>query len=162
MRQKTIFAASLAIALAALAGGGVIVLFYGFTPPPWLLTCELAVFAGLAMLCGFSAVVPSVLPWLKMRSIRGAILVCLGVGAMYVPPQFIASAVFLALGIKLVWAEACGLADAEREAEAVTGTAIVRHGQTVATEIVRTGSNGTLAAREAHDEDVPAPARLRA
>jgi hypothetical protein len=33
---------------------------------------------------------------------------------MYLPPQFIASAVFLALGVKLVWAEACELADAER------------------------------------------------
>ncbi len=160
MRQKLIFVISIAIAVAALVGGGVIVAFYGFTLPSWLLACELAVFLGLAMLCGFSAIVPSVLPWLKLRSVRGAILVCLGVGAIYIPPQFIASAIFLALGIKLVWAEACGLADAERQAELPPTTAIVRHADQ-ATELVRTGGNGTLAAMERQGDNAAAPARRR-
>lgn len=163
MHQKLIFVISIAIAVAALVGGGVIVAFYGFTLPSWLLACELAVFLGLAMLCGFSAIVPSVLPFLKMRSVQGAGLVCGGVLAIWLPPQFIASAVFLALGIKLVWTEACRLADAERQAEQAPGTAIVRHaGEAVTAELVRTGGNGTLAARERHGDDAAAPARRRA
>jgi hypothetical protein len=122
-RQKTIFVACGVAAAAALAFGCLMVVAYGFTPPDWLLRGEVAAFSGIALVCGFTAFVPAVMPWMRLRPVRGAALVCLGVGAIYIPPQFLASAVFLTLGIRLVWAEACELAEGEQEP---AGTAIVR------------------------------------
>jgi hypothetical protein len=136
-RQKTAYVVSCGIAAVALAGGGVLVVAFGFSPPPWLLTAELAILSAVALACGFTACIPAVLPWLRLRPIRGAMLICLGVAAVYLPPQFIASAVFLSLGVKLVWAEACDLAAAEKRPETI-GTAISRH-----------GGNGTLVAADA-------------
>lgn len=107
------------LALLALVAGLMLVLAYGFTPPPWLLTAELAIGSTLALLVGFSACWPAcraLRPWLRLRPVKGAALVVAGVAAMYVPPQFIASAVFLALGVRLVWAEACELAEAGNRA----------------------------------------------
>src|SRR3954453_21916099 len=107
MNKKMVFLAAAASALLALIAGGMLVLRYGFTPPPWLLTAELAVGSALALLVGFTACVPTfraLRPWLRLRPVQGAALVVAGVAAMYLPPQFIASAVFLALGVKLVWA----------------------------------------------------------
>jgi hypothetical protein len=136
-RHKTVYVVSCGIAAAALAGGVFLVLAYGFSPPPWLLTAELAILSALALACGFTARLPALLPRLRLRPVRGAMLICLGVAAVYLPPQFIASAVFLSLGVKLVWAEACDLAAAEKRPETI-GTAIVRH-----------GGNGTLVAADA-------------
>ena len=163
MHQKLIFVISIAIAVAALIGGGVIVAFYGFTLPSWLLACELAVFWAWPCSAVSRPSCPRSCPSSKCGRSQGAGLVCGGVLAIWLPPQFIASAVFLALGIKLVWTEACRLADAERQAEQAPGTAIVRHaGEAVTAELVRTGGNGTLAARERHGDDAAAPARRRA
>jgi hypothetical protein len=126
-RQRTIFIACGVAAVAALAFGCVMIAFHGFTPPDWLLRGEVAIFSGIALVGGFTAFVPAVMPWMRLRPVRGAALVIAGVAAVYVPAQFIASAVLLTLGIRLVWAEACELADGEREPEAA-GTAIIRAG----------------------------------
>jgi hypothetical protein len=115
--QKMIFLGAATLAVLALVGGGMLVLAYGFTPPPWLLVAELAAGSALALLVGFTACIPTfraLRPWLRLRPVQGAALVVVGVAAIYLPPQFIASAAFLALGIKLVWAEACELAEAEK------------------------------------------------
>lgn len=122
-RQKLIFIACGVAAVAALAFGCVMIAFHGFTPPDWLLRGEVAIFSGIALVGGFTAFVPAVMPWMRLRPVRGAALVIAGVAAVYVPAQFIASAVLLTLGIRLVWAEACELAAVEPEP---AGTAIVR------------------------------------
>jgi hypothetical protein len=89
----------------------------GFQPPAGLVVAELAGLSLIALVCGFTAslaMLRALLPWLRLRSVRGTVLVCLGVVSVYVPPQFLYAAVFLTLGIRLVWAEACDLADAEK------------------------------------------------
>jgi hypothetical protein len=126
-RQKTVYAVSCGIAAAALVGGGGLVVAYGFSPPPWLLTAELAILSVIALVGGFTACLPAVLPWLRLRPVRGAMLICLGVAAVYLPPQFIASAVLLGMGVKLVWAEACELAAVEKN-PVPPGTEIRRAG----------------------------------
>src|SRR5262249_61327878 len=83
--------------------------------------------SALALLVGFTAFVPTfqaLRPWLVLRPVKGACLVVAGVAAVYLPPQFIASAVLLALGIKLVLAEACELAEAEQQP--VPGGSVIR------------------------------------
>jgi len=114
--QKTIFAASGALAILAIISGGLLVIAYGFEPPAWLLCAEVAAFSGIALICGFTAAGTALLPWLTLRPVQGALLVCLGVAAIFVPANFVVSAVFLALGIRLLWRTACELADAERAA----------------------------------------------
>ena len=122
-RERLILLGSTALAVLALLAGGLLVLAYGFEPPRWLLISELTVCCGLALLCGFTACLPAfrrLLPWLTLRPVRGTVLVVSGIGAIYMPPQFIAAGVLLALGIKLVWAEACELAEAETQASGVS------------------------------------------
>jgi hypothetical protein len=126
-RHKTVYLVSCAIALAALAGGGVLVVAYGFSPPGWLLRAEMAALSFAALLVGFAGRLPALLPWLRLRPVFGAALVCVGVAAVYLPPSLVISAVLIASGVRLVWAEACELADAEKAPEP-TGTAIVRAG----------------------------------
>jgi hypothetical protein len=119
--RRTLHLMCCGMALAALASGGVLVVAYGFSPPSWLLVSELAVLSVAALFCGFSGCVPRLrplLPWLRLRSVRGALLICLGVTVVYVPPQFVFAAVFLGLGIKMVWAEACELTQAEKGSQA--------------------------------------------
>ena len=84
--------------------------------------------SGLALICGFTAAGATLLPWLKQRPVQGALLVWLGVAAIFVPANFVVSAVLLAQGIKLVWLTACKLADAERTAEAEAKRAMIRRG----------------------------------
>lgn len=150
--RKIVFFETAILTLLALLGGGILVLAYGFEPPPWFLTVELAAASAVALLCGFSARLPawrSLLPWLRLRPVRGAALVILGVAAMHVPPQFIASAVFLALGVRLVWAEACELAEAEN------GPAPAREGRGLVT--VQSPPEPGLSAAASADQ-LPTPA----
>ena len=127
-KQKTIFAASGALAILAIISGGLLVIAYGFEPPAWICCAEVAAFSGLALICGFTAAGTALLPWLTLRPVQGALLVCLGVAAIFVPANFVVSAVFLALGIKLVWRTACELADAERAAAVEAEPAMIRRG----------------------------------
>lgn len=110
LTPKKLYLVCCCLAAALLLGGVGLVATYGLTPPPWLLAVELAGFAGVACLAGFTALVPAVLPWLKLRPVKGTLLVFLGITSIYLPPQLLFAGVFLALGIKLVWAEACELA----------------------------------------------------
>ena len=126
-RHKTVSLVSYGTALAALAVGGWLVVAYGFSPPGWLLRAEMAALSAAALLVGFAGRLPALLPWLRLRPVRGAALVCVGVAAVYLPPSLVISAVLIASGVRLVWAEACELADAEK-GPAPTGTAIVRAG----------------------------------
>lgn len=126
-RQKLVFHACGVIAAVALVLGGFLTAAYGFEPPPWLLAAELAVFSILAAACCFTRLVPGVLPWLRLRPVQGALLVVLGIMAVYVPPQFVVSAVLLACGSRLVWQEACSLADAEKRLPPA-GTTLVKAG----------------------------------
>lgn len=101
------YTCTLAAAVAILGG---IILACSDGLPGWLLVGEVALFSALAMAFGFTAYAPSVPAWLWLRPVRGAVCICLGVGAMYIPPQFIVSAVFLGLGTRLVWQSASELA----------------------------------------------------
>jgi hypothetical protein len=116
----------LAATCGALALGIAALIAFGTEPPVWLLRAELAALSAAALLFGFARRVPSLLPWLKLRPVRGAALVCVGVVAVYLPPQLVISAVLIAAGTRLAWAEACELAAVEEEP--AHGTAIIRAG----------------------------------
>lgn len=115
---------SAAAVCGVLALGLTALICFGTEPPGWLLRCEMAILSAAALLFGFAGRAGGVLQWLRLRSIRGAALVCCGVLAIYLPPQFVISAVLVAVGTRLVWAEACELAAADRRS--VSGTAVVR------------------------------------
>jgi hypothetical protein len=86
----------------------------GFTPPAWLLRAEVATLSLLALAGGFSAALPLLRPlaaYLKLRAVRGTLLCLFAVASVYLPMPIIASAVFWYFGIRLVWAEACELAE---------------------------------------------------
>jgi hypothetical protein len=94
------------VSCVALALGAALVLAYGSRTPYWLMVVSALLCGALALLCGFTPLLSRALPWLRLREVRGAFLVVCGVAAMFVPPQFVASAAILFLGIRLVWAEA--------------------------------------------------------
>jgi hypothetical protein len=104
---------------AALACGIAALLAWGVTPPLWLAGLEAALLAGAALTYGFAAYAPALPRWLWLRPIRGTVLVILGIGAMYVPPQLLLSAYLLGRGVRLIWQSACELALADA---APTGT----------------------------------------
>jgi hypothetical protein len=97
----------------ALAGGIIGLLFWGAAPPPWLAGLEAGLFAGAALVYGFTQWRPTLPRWLWLRPIRGTVLVVLGIGAMWVPPQLLLSGYLIGLGVRLVWQSACALAAAE-------------------------------------------------
>lgn len=107
---------------AALACGIAAMLVWGATPPPWLAGLEAALLAGAALIYGFTAYLPALPRWLWLRPIRGTVLVILGMGAMYVPPQLLLSAYLIGVGVRLVWQSACELAERD---DTVTG--VVTH-----------------------------------
>lgn len=96
------------ILVAAVLGLGIAgLLAWGLHPPPWLTGLEAAFLSGAALAYGFTAKLPKVPGCLWLRPVRGAVIVCLGVGAMYVPPQLLLSAYLIGSGVRLVWASAC-------------------------------------------------------
>lgn len=120
--RKIVFLASIALALAALLAGCLLVAACGFGPPPWLLRLEIVAFSLLAASYGFAATRATLRPLvrlLRLRPVQGAMLVVGGVASVYVPPNFLAAAVMLGLGTRLVWAEACELAEAGRSAATI-------------------------------------------
>lgn len=129
-RRRTVCLVCCVASAALLLGGLMLVVTYGLAPPPWLLRAEVATLSLLALVGGFSAALPSLrslATLLRLRAVKGAVLCVFGVASVYLPMQFIASAVFLYLGIRLVWAEACELAEAERGPVPV-GTEVVGEG----------------------------------
>lgn len=102
-----------AFTLAVLVMGGTMVALCGYQPPTLLLVAQSAFFAALALAYGFTLYMPGKAEWLWLKSIRGTVCICLGVGAMYVPPQLVVSAFFIGVGTRMVWLAACE--EAERE-----------------------------------------------
>jgi hypothetical protein len=99
----------LALCAGALLGGIVALLVWGASPPVWLAGLEAALLMGAALLYGYFGRVPDVPRWLWLRPIRGTVLVCMGIVAMYVPPQLVLAAFLVGTGVRLVWVAACDL-----------------------------------------------------
>ena len=96
-----------AVSAVALLLGCILVAACGYNPPRWMLAGELATVAGLSLAFGFTVFAPSLPDWLWLRPVRGAVCVCLGVAAMFTPPQLIVSTILLGIGTRLVWLSAC-------------------------------------------------------
>lgn len=90
----------------AMLGGCCALLVWGAHPPVWLAGLEAALLAVSALVYGFTAYLPAIPRWLFLRPVKGAFLVTLGIGAMYVPPQLIFSAFLIGWGVRLVWESA--------------------------------------------------------
>jgi hypothetical protein len=101
----------LVLCAVVVASGIAAMLMRGFTPPAWLAGLEAALLSGAALLYGYTAWLPTLPQWLRLRPIRGTVLCILGIGAMYVPPQLILSAFLIGAGVRLVWQSACELAE---------------------------------------------------
>lgn len=87
----------------AMIGGCCALLVWGAHPPAWLAGLEAALLAVSALVYGFTAYLPALPRWVFLRPVKGAFLVTLGIGAMYVPPQLIFSAFLIGWGVRLVW-----------------------------------------------------------
>jgi len=105
--MRTIPLMSCAVILAC---GIVALLAWGLNPPPWMLGLEAALLVGSATVFGFTAWLPDPRPLLRLRPVKGTLLVILGIVAMYMPAQLCIAAVLIGIGIRLVWASACELA----------------------------------------------------
>jgi hypothetical protein len=101
------------ISVGALGSGIVAAVLCGGEPPAWLLRTELGLLCGGALVYGYgftASLVLPVAPWLwSSRAIRGAVFVCLGVGAVFVPVQFVIAAFLIGVGARMVTASACAL-----------------------------------------------------
>ena len=67
------------------------------------LTLTLAVLQLAALAYGFTGAYPH----LESRAVRGAALVFLGVGAIFIPLPFVLSAILVGNGTRTVWLAAC-------------------------------------------------------
>lgn len=103
------FLISCAVCALAILAGSLTVAVFGYEPPGRLLALEAALFSLLALAAGFGLCSPRLPGWVWQRPVRGAACVVVGVGAMYVPPQLLVSALFIGLGTRLVWLSACEL-----------------------------------------------------
>ena len=90
------------LCLVAPALGILAMLLAGSGPPLWLLRLEVMIFAAAALAFGFSAFTPAAPAWVFSQPLRGVVCIYLGIGAMFVPSQFIVSAVFLGIGTRLM------------------------------------------------------------
>jgi hypothetical protein len=109
MSKQNAFITGCLLALAALSLGIVLALHWGGELPGWLLSLELVLILGAALVCGFTGAWPRLGPWLRCRPIQGAALVCLGVAVIFVPVTFLVAAVVIGIGTRLVWLSACEL-----------------------------------------------------
>jgi hypothetical protein len=89
------------LALAAPTAGILALLCVGEIPG-WLLKLECLIFCATALAFGFTGFTPVLPSWVWSQPVRGVVCVYLGVGAMFVPPQFLVSAVFLGMGLRLI------------------------------------------------------------
>jgi hypothetical protein len=76
-------------------------LLCGGQPPLWLLKSEVVIVASCSLVYGFTAFSPRLPAWLKYQEVRGVVLVALGCLALFVPAQFIVSALLVGLGARL-------------------------------------------------------------
>jgi hypothetical protein len=90
------------LTLAILIGGCLLMLYFGGRSPEWMLRGEVLIVAIFALVYGFTAFSPSLPSWLRYQEVRGVLMVALGVFAMFVPAQFIVSALLIGFGARLV------------------------------------------------------------
>jgi hypothetical protein len=102
--------------VSALVSGALMLALFGPELPPWLIALTLAAISGLALAVGFGLWHPRLPAWASLPPVRGALCIVVGVGAMFVPANFIVSAFFLGLGTRVVWLAAMELEQAPQEA----------------------------------------------
>ena len=88
--------------LPILAIGTVLLLCWGGNPPAFLLKLEVLAVCLMAMLHGFAGFNPKVPWWINARPVQGVACIYMGVAAMFIPLNFLASGWLLGHGIKLV------------------------------------------------------------
>ena len=91
----------LAILIGLLAGTSLL-LYWGGEAPGWLLKLECLGVMAAALAFGFSHRNIRLPQWMHDDAVRGVALVYLGVGAMFVPLNFLASAFLIGHGARLV------------------------------------------------------------
>ena len=79
----------LVLCAVAMLGGCAAVLAWGLHPPVYIAEIESVLLASAALLYGYTAHLPSLPRWLGLKPVRGAALVALGIGVMYVPAELI-------------------------------------------------------------------------
>lgn len=94
---------SAAAALLALLAGTCVMAALGVEPPAMLLAWEMLFFTAIGLAAGFLWRLPRLPWWVASRPVLGTALITLGVGAVYVPAQFIVSSLFLGAGARLLW-----------------------------------------------------------
>jgi hypothetical protein len=107
MDKEKMLVACCVVSVLVVGSGIAAVVWTGGDMPGWLLAAELSLVMGLALLVGFAAAIPALAPYLRLRSVRGAGLVCVGVAAVFLPLQLIIAAGLIGAGTKLVWGSAC-------------------------------------------------------
>jgi hypothetical protein len=70
--------------------------------PAWLLKGEVLIVLTAALVYGFSAFAPRLPAWATCQEVRGVSLVALGCICLFVPTQFILSALLVGVGARLV------------------------------------------------------------
>jgi hypothetical protein len=90
------------VAIIGLLAGCALLLYWGGEAPAWLLRLEVLTVTIVALAYGYTAFNPALPGWLRHDSVKGVALVYLGVGAMFVPLNFLASAFLIGCGARLV------------------------------------------------------------
>jgi hypothetical protein len=89
------------IKLACIVGLSLgVLLLCGGEPPAWLMKLEVLLFSMAALLYGYASI--DVTSWFWSKPVRGMLCIYLGVGAMFIPPQFVVSAFFIGCGTRMV------------------------------------------------------------
>lgn len=88
--------------LAALAALGVGLTMLFLTVPDFLLKLEIAGGSALALAYGYSAWSPRAPAWLLCQPVRGMICIYAGCACVFIPVQFLISALLLGVGTRLV------------------------------------------------------------
>ena len=107
--NRKIFMTSCVLSLGAVGLGLFAAVFWGGELPAGVLRLTLALLSATALAYGygFTASLPAISPLLWCRPVRGAVCVWLGVLAIYIPIQFVISALLIGIGTRLVWVSAC-------------------------------------------------------
>lgn len=92
-----------AMAMLALLAGIAILAAFGHEPPAMVLAWEMTLFTAIGLIAGFLWRMPRLPWWAGSRPVVGTALIFLGVGAVYVPAQFIVSSLLLGAGARLMW-----------------------------------------------------------
>ena len=74
----------------------------------------------LALAYGFTPAALPRLGWLHSRPVKGAVLVCLGIAAIFIPLSFVIAALLIGGGTRMVWDAACDLEDGKPSGVRVT------------------------------------------